>query len=52
MKEASWDDCIENNSAKKVSPDIKRAESLIETANERTSLIKEINEKNTLELTL
>lgn len=46
MKEANWDDCIANNSAKKVSPDIKRAESLIETANERISLIKEINEKN------
>jgi len=46
MKEADWKDCIINNSARKVSPDVKRAESLIETAKERISLIKEINEKN------
>lgn len=46
MKEANWKDCIINNSAKKTSPDLKRAESLIETANERIGLIKEINEKN------
>jgi len=46
MKEANWDDCIINNSAKIVSLDLKRAESLIETAKERINLIKEINEKN------
>jgi uncharacterized protein (UPF0332 family) len=46
MKEASWNDCLENNSARKTSPDIKRAESLIETAGERIKLIKEVNEKN------
>ena len=46
MKESNWQDCMANNSARKVSSDIKRAESLIETANERISLIKEINEKN------
>ncbi len=46
MKEANWNDCITNNSAKKISPDIKRAESLTETAKERISLVKEINEKN------
>ena len=46
MKEANWDDCIANNSAKIVSLDLKRAESLIETAKERINLIKEINEKN------
>ncbi|MBS3099090.1 HEPN domain-containing protein [Candidatus Pacearchaeota archaeon] len=46
MKEANWQDCIINNSAKKNSPDVKRAESLIETAKERINLIKEINEKN------
>lgn len=45
MKETSWDDCLIKN-ARKVSPDIKRAESLIETANERIELITEINEKN------
>ena len=46
MKEANWNDCITNNSAKKISPDIKRAESLIETAKERISLVKEIKEEN------
>src|SRR3989344_4412471 len=46
MKEADWKDCIINNSARKVSPDVRRAESLIETAKERISLIKEITEKN------
>lgn len=46
MKEASWSDCIETNSALKASPNKERAASLIETANERISIIKEINEKN------
>ena len=46
MKDANWNDCLINKSAKNITPDIKRAESLIETANERISLIKEINEKN------
>ncbi|MCK5023085.1 MAG: hypothetical protein KAS04_02840 [Candidatus Aenigmarchaeota archaeon] len=46
MKESSWDECIENNSAKEVSPDIGRANSLIETAEERVNIIKEIDEKN------
>ena len=46
MKEASWDDCIENYSAKKVSPDPERAKSLIETAEERIKIIMEIEEKN------
>ena len=46
MKDANWNDCLINKSAKNTTPDIKRAESLIETANERISLIKEINEKN------
>lgn len=46
MKETEWDDCLTNKSAKIITPDIKRAESLIETANERISLIKGINEKN------
>ena len=45
VKEASWNDCVERNSARKVTPDIERANSLIETAEERTSIIKEI-EKN------
>jgi hypothetical protein len=46
MKETNWEDCLINNSAKTITPDMKRAESLIETANERISLIKGINKKN------
>ena len=46
MKDMNWNDCVINKSAKTVTPDIQRAESLIETANERISLITEINEKN------
>ncbi len=46
MKEKNWGDCLTNKSAKTVSPDTNRAKSLVETANERISLIKEINEKN------
>jgi len=46
MKEINWNDCLINGSAKTITPDIKRAESLIETANERISLIKNVNKKN------
>src|SRR3989338_6938814 len=46
MKDTHWNDCMINKSAKTITPDIPRAESLIETANERISLIKEINAKN------
>ncbi|MEK6925841.1 MAG: hypothetical protein AABW50_01040 [Nanoarchaeota archaeon] len=46
MKEASWEDCLKNNASKKVTPDMKRAESLIETAKARTKLIKNINQEN------
>ena len=46
MKETSWNDCVTNKSAKQITPDIARAESLKETANERIDLIKEINKKN------
>jgi uncharacterized protein (UPF0332 family) len=46
MKESNWQDCLNNQSARTVKPDIKRAKSLIETADERINLIKEINEKN------
>jgi len=46
VKETNWNDCLINKSAKTITPDIKRAESLIETAKERIVLIKEINEKN------
>jgi len=46
MRETNWDDCLANKLAKSVTPDVNRAESLIETANERISLIKEITKKN------
>ena len=46
MKEVCWRDCIDTISAKKVSPDVQRAHSLVETAKDRVSLIKEINERN------
>jgi hypothetical protein len=46
MKDTNWDDCLFNNSARLVSPDIKRADSLIETANDRINLISDINKKN------
>lgn len=48
MRETSWNECIENNSALKISPDKGRARSLIETAEERISIIKEINEKTAI----
>ncbi|MBR9704043.1 hypothetical protein GOV12_01420 [Candidatus Pacearchaeota archaeon] len=46
MKETNWNDCLNHRSAKNITPDINRAKSLIETANQRISLIKGINEKN------
>ncbi|HLC53912.1 MAG TPA: hypothetical protein VJK03_05195 [Candidatus Nanoarchaeia archaeon] len=46
MKETNWNECLANRSAKSITPDINRANSLIETAKERIGLIKEINEKN------
>jgi len=46
MKEASWQDCIENYSTKKVSSNIAKAKSLIETAEERIKIIQKIDEKN------
>lgn len=46
MKEASWNECVEENSAVRTSSDRERAKSLVETADERIILIKEINEKN------
>ena len=46
MKEINWEDCLTNTSAKSITPDIHRAEALIETAKERISLVKEVTEKN------
>lgn len=46
MKEQSWNDCLNNNTAKMISPDISRAKSLRETAYERIDVAADINEKN------
>ncbi len=46
MREASWNDCVEAHSVKKMSPDIERADSLIKTSEERISVIDRIHEKN------
>ena len=46
MKEASWNECIESNSAIRAVPDKERAKSLIEIAEQRIALIKEIDENN------
>ena len=46
MKEANWMDCIINNSARKITADNKRAEALIETANDRIKLVKEVSKVN------
>ena len=46
MKESNWSECLNFNLARKVTPDIKRANSLTETAKERISIIKDINRKN------
>src|SRR3989338_4957994 len=46
MKEASWSDCLATNSARTVTPNKQRARALLETAQERIAVIKEINEKN------
>jgi len=48
VKEANWQDCLDNQSARIVKPDIKIANSLIETADERISLIKSVNEKTAI----
>ena len=46
MKEADWEGCLFNQSSKRVTPDIERAKSLLETANERIREIAKITEKN------
>lgn len=46
MKETNWNDCVFTKSARMTTPDIKRAESLRETAKERIRLITKITEKN------
>jgi hypothetical protein len=46
MKESNWGDCLTTNSAKAITPDVRRAESLKETAEERIRLVAKITEKN------
>jgi len=46
MKEASWDDCMESGSSRRVSTDIERAKSLIGTSEERISVINDIDKKS------
>jgi len=46
MKDRNWNDCLNSNFAKIITPDINRSKSLTETSNERINLIKEVNEKN------
>ena len=46
MKETTWNECLDNLSVKRVSPDIHRAKSLQETAKARIRLIQEITEEN------
>lgn len=46
MKEASWQDCIESGNGRQVTPDVVRAESLIEVSNDRILNIQDLNEKN------
>jgi len=42
----TWNECLNNFSAKKVTPDTSRALSLKETALERIALVNKINKKN------
>ncbi|GIU68365.1 MAG: hypothetical protein KatS3mg001_215 [Candidatus Pacearchaeota archaeon] len=41
-----WNECLDNQSAKRTSVNKERAKSLLKTANERISLFKEVTEKN------
>ncbi len=46
MRETTWDECLENNSTKTITPDEQRSASLIETAFARLDVIGDITEKN------
>ena len=48
MKEASWEECIENTISIKITPNKQKAKSLIETAKERTKFLEnnKIKESN------
>ena len=45
-REASWEDCLNNSSARAVSQDMERAQALVETAKGRMELISQLTEKN------
>ncbi len=46
MKESSWADCLDSGNSIKITPNSEKAESLIETAEDRIKYsMKEINEK-------
>lgn len=42
-KESTWDECIESASSLKISPDIFKAKSLVETAKGRINFLKSNN---------
>ncbi|HLC33236.1 MAG TPA: hypothetical protein VJJ82_05390 [Candidatus Nanoarchaeia archaeon] len=46
MKETTWNDCLANYSAAKISPDKGRAQSLRETSKERLNCVREITKEN------
>lgn len=46
MKETCWNDCLNSNSAKIITPDKHRSKSLKETAIERINLITHVDERN------
>ncbi len=46
MNDASFEECMESNAAKRITPDKGRALSLQETAKARLSLIKGVDERN------
>ncbi len=46
MKESSWKECIESGNSRNITPDILRAESLIEVSMDRINSVADINERN------
>ncbi len=46
MRDSSWNECLEDNAVRKITPDLERANSLREIAKERMHLFKEVNERN------
>ncbi len=45
MKETNWDDCL-NNKARKITPDLERAKSLLGVAKERMNLFDKVTKIN------